>query len=80
MNKEEILSKLKTIIADKLGITETEITEEKTLRDDLGADSLDGAEVILEIEKEFSLEIPDADSEKFTNIKSIVAYISGHTK
>ena len=79
MNKEEILTKLKPIIADRLSVHESEITEDKTLSD-LHADSLDAVDVIMEIEKAFDIAIPDADMENLTTIKSIVDYIESHTK
>lgn len=79
MNKEEILSKLKLILADKLDVSVEEVTEDKTMKD-LGADSLDAVEAIMTVEKDFNLAIPDGDMEKFTNIKSIVDYIAEHTK
>lgn len=77
MNKDEILNKLKPILAEKLNIDEKEITDDKTLKD-LGADSLDAAEAIMAIESGFNFSIPDKDMEKFSNIKSIVDYIEKH--
>lgn len=79
MNKTEIFDKLKLILADKLDIPVEEVTEEKTMKD-LGADSLDAVEAIMEVEKDFDLAIPDDHMENFTNIKSIVDYIAENTK
>lgn len=79
MTKEEILLKLKPIIADRLNISEDDITGEKTLSD-LGADSLDAVDAIMEVEKEFDIAIPDTDMESLTTIQSIVDYIGSHTK
>lgn len=79
MTSEEILSKLKPIIADRLSVDESEITEDKKLTD-LGADSLDSVDTIMEIEKAFDVAIPDSDMEKLTTVQSIVDYIEEHTK
>ncbi len=78
MDKTEILEKLKPFIADRLSVTEEEVTLDKTLKD-LSADSLDSVELIMEVEKEYNIAIPDSDVEKLTNIQSIVDYIADHT-
>lgn len=84
MNREEILSKLKPIIADQLSVNESAITEDKKLsgkeNDCLGADSMDAASTIMEIEEEFDIAIPDSDMEKLITVKDIVDYIEAHTK
>lgn len=84
MTREEILSKLKPIIADQLSVDEAEITEDKKLtgkdNDSLGADSMDAACTIMEIEKDFDIAIPDRDMEKLITVKDIVDYIEAHTK
>lgn len=79
MTREEILSKLKPVIADRLSIEESEITEDKKLSD-LGADSLDAVDTIMEIEKAFDIAIPDNDMEKLSTVKDIIDYIESHTK
>ncbi len=75
MNKEEILEKLKNIIVDQLGIDKESVTEESTFVDDLEADSLDIVELIMNIEEEFEIEIPDADAEKIVTVGDVVKYI-----
>lgn len=79
MTREEILFRLKPVIADRLSIQEQEITEDKKLTE-LGADSLDAVDTIMEIEKAFDIAIPDGDMEKLTDVRSIVDYIESHTK
>lgn len=79
MTPEEIFAKLKPVIADSLSIAESEITEDKKLTD-LGADSLDAVNTIMEIEKAFDIAIPDSDMDKLISIKDIIDYISEHTK
>lgn len=77
MNKEEIFKQLKPLIVDILGREEQEVTIEKTL-EALRSDSLDTAELIMKVEKDFDLAIPDEHMEKFTTIQSIVDYIFDH--
>lgn len=79
MTKSEIYHLIKPIIAEKLAVSESEILPEKTFKD-LGADSLDSVDTMMEIEKQLDMAIPDNDMEKFTNIESIVDYIAGHQK
>lgn len=78
ITRESILQKAKEILSDKLNVSMAEITEEKTLKD-LGADSMDAADAIMEIEDQFDIAIPDDDMEKLTDIKSIVDYIQSYT-
>ncbi len=71
-----VFDKVKEIIAEQLGIDELEtIKKESSLVNDLEADSLDAVEIIMAIEDEFDIEVPDEDAEKFKNIGDIVAYI-----
>ena len=65
----EIEAKVKAIIADKLGVEESQITNEANFQTDLGADSLDTVEMIMEFEKEFNVEIPDEDTQKFASLR-----------
>ncbi|MDP6533012.1 MAG: acyl carrier protein [Candidatus Marinimicrobia bacterium] len=67
--------KVKEVIIDKLGVEEDKIVNEASFVDDLGADSLDTVELIMELEEEFSLEIPDEDAENLTTVGSVVDYI-----
>ncbi len=71
--------KIKNIIVDKLGVEESRIVPEANFLDDLGADSLDLVELIMEFEEEFDLEIPDEDAEGITTVGSAIDYINKHT-
>lgn len=71
--------KIKEIVKDQLGLDEnTEITATTSLMGDLEADSLDAVEIIMAIEDEFSVEIPDEEAEKFKNIGDIATYVDAH--
>ena len=78
MSEKEIFQKLKTIVVDQLGVNEENVTMEATFVDDLAADSLDIVELIMNIEEEFDLEIPDNDTEKIVTIGDLVKYIEEH--
>ena len=69
----EIASRVKAIIVDKLGVEESEVTNEASFTNDLGADSLDTVELIMEFEKEFNVTIPDDQAEKITTVGDAVA-------
>ncbi len=71
----EISSKVKAIIVDKLVIDESEVTDDSNFMSDLGADSLDTVELIMEFEKEFDLQIPDDEAEKITTVGEAIKYI-----
>ena len=75
-----MFDKLKEIIADKLSVNEDEITMESTFIDDLGADSLDIVELIIALEEELEMEIPDEDAEGFKTVGDVVEYITEHTE
>ncbi len=75
-----MFDKLKEIIADKLSVNEDEITMESTFIDDLGADSLDIVELIMALEAELEMEIPDEDAEGFKTVGDVVEYITEHTE
>lgn len=75
MSSEEIYNKVKEIIVEQLGVAETAVTPEASFIDDLGADSLDIVELIMAIEEEFNLEIPDSDAEKVVTVNDVVDYI-----
>ena len=70
----EIESKVKEIIVEKLGVEESEVTLEASFTNDLGADSLDTVELIMEFEKEFGITIPDDQAEKIATVGDAVAY------
>ena len=74
----EVRSKVVSIIVDKLGVEETEVTNEASFTNDLGADSLDTVELIMEFEKEFNLSIPDEEAEKIETVGDAVTYFEGH--
>ncbi len=78
MTDEEIFEKLKGIIVDQLGVEESLIKEEATFVDDLSADSLDIVELVMSIEEEFEMEIPDEDAEKIVTVGDVVKYIKEH--
>lgn len=71
----EIASRVKAIIADKLNVDENEVTENAEFTKDLGADSLDTVELIMEFEKEFGITIPDDKAEGITTVKDAIDYI-----
>ena len=73
----EIASRVKAIIVDKLGVDENQVTETAAFTTDLGADSLDTVELIMEFEKEFGITIPDDQAEKITTVGEAIAYIEG---
>ena len=76
----EIATKVKAIIVDKLGVDESEVTIEASFTNDLGADSLDTVELIMEFEKEFDIAIPDDQAEKISTVGEAIAYIENNTK
>ena len=77
MKKEEMLSRLKEIIIDRLDVEEDQIVPEASFVEDLGADSLDIVELIMGIEEEFDIEIPDEDAEKLTTVGEAMNYTQG---
>lgn len=74
-NKEQIFEKMKGIVVDQLGVEEAEVTMEANFIEDLGADSLDIVELIMALEEEFEIEVPDEDAEKLTTVESAITYI-----
>ncbi|MDD6472883.1 MAG: acyl carrier protein [Bacteroidales bacterium] len=76
----EIASKVSAIIVDKLGVEESEVTPEANFQTDLGADSLDTVELIMEFEKEFGISIPDDQAEKIATVGDAIAYIESNVK
>lgn len=76
----DVASRVKAIIVDKLGVEETEVTNAASFTNDLGADSLDTVELIMEFEKEFGISIPDDQAEKIGTVQDAVAYIEEHAK
>ena len=78
MSSEEVFEKVKEIIVEQLGVADTAVTLEASFIDDLGADSLDIVELIMALEEEFDIEIPDADAEKAVTVNDVVDYIKDH--
>ena len=76
----EISSKVKAIIVDKLGVDEAEVTEQASFTNDLGADSLDTVELIMQFEKEFGVTIPDDQAEKIQTVGQAIEYIEQNAK
>ncbi len=76
----EIESKVKAIIVDKLGVDEAEVVATASFTNDLGADSLDTVELIMEFEKEFGINIPDDQAEKITTVGDAISYIEANAK
>ncbi|MCT8139794.1 acyl carrier protein [Anaerobacillus isosaccharinicus] len=74
----DVLSRITKIIVDRLGVEEAEVKLEATFKEDLGADSLDVVELVMELEDEFDLEISDEDAEKIATVKDVVDYINSH--
>lgn len=74
----ELFDRVKRIIIDRLGVEEDEITMEASFKDDLGADSLDVVELVMELEDEFGIEISDEDAEKITTVGEVVNYIQSN--
>ena len=78
VNRDQIPNKVKDLIVQSLGVNASEITLDSSFIDDLGADSLDIVELVMLIEKEFGIEIPDEDAEKISTVQDAVDYIVNH--
>jgi len=72
--------KIKQIIAEQLGLNEDEVSLESSLIDDLGADSLDIVELVMAMEEEFEMEIPDEDAEKIATVNDVIEYVKKRTQ
>ena len=76
----DIEARVKKIIAEQLGVEEAQVTNEKAFVADLGADSLDTVELVMALEDEFGIEIPDEDAEKIATVQNAVDYATSHQK
>lgn len=70
--------KVKKIVVDQLGVSEDEVVPQASFTEDLGADSLDTVELVMALEEEFDLEIPDEDAEKIATVQHVIDYINAH--
>jgi acyl carrier protein len=75
----DVAKKVKEIVAEQLGVDEDKVNNESSFMDDLGADSLDTVELVMALEEEFDIEIPDEDAEKIQTVQDAVDYITEHT-
>ena len=80
MSKEDILAKLRPVIAEQLGVDESEVKDDASFTEDLNADSLDLVELIMSLEEQFKLQISDEDAEKITTVGEAVDYIAEHAQ
>lgn len=78
MSNEEIIAKVKDIIADSLGVKREDVLEASSFIDDLNADSLDIVELVMNIEKDFDITIPDDEAEKIRTVQDAIDYINAH--
>ncbi len=75
---QDVAPRVKALIAENLGVDAAKVVEEAHFVDDLGADSLDTVQLVMALEEEFGLEIPDADAEKITTVKAAIGYVEQH--
>lgn len=80
MDREELFKKIRAIVADKLSIGEDQVTENASFIEDLGADSLDTVELVMALEDEFKLNIPDEEAEKLTTVGKALDYVLSRVK
>ena len=76
----DIEQRVKKIVAEQLGVAEADIKNESSFVDDLGADSLDTVELVMDLEDEFEMEIPDEQAEKITTVQQAIDYATNHVK
>lgn len=74
----DVYDRVKRIVVDRLGVDESQVAPEASFKEDLGADSLDVVELVMELEDEFDLEISDEDAEKISTVGDVVKYIESH--
>ncbi len=78
LSRDEVYERVKVALVDKLGADESEVSDEASFQDDLSADSLDLVELIMELEDQFGLKIPDEDAQKLTTVGQAVDYVVEH--
>jgi acyl carrier protein len=78
-SREEVLERVKETLSEQLGVDEGEITDDASFQDDLDADSLDLVELIMELEEQFGIKIPDEDAQKITTVGQAVDYVVDHS-
>ena len=79
MMSQDVATRVKSLIAENLGIDGAKVVEDANFVDDLGADSLDTEQLVMALEEEFGLEIPDADAETITTVKAAISYVEANT-
>ena len=80
LSRDEVYERVKVALVDKLGTDESAISEDAAFQDDLNADSLDLVEMIMSLEEEFGIEIPDEDAEKILTVQDAIDYIDSHAQ
>ena len=79
LTREEVLERVKSALGEQLGVDESEISDDASFQDDLDADSLDLVELIMELEDQFGVKIPDEDAQKLTTVGQAVDYVVAHS-